>query len=252
MKHIITLFIFVLSFHTWAQTDSWKQQFDKGNALYQKEKYSEAITAFKAIEKQESSSPEVFFNLANAYYKTRDYVNAVYYYEKALKLNPSDTAIETNLNYARKELIDDITIVKQYDNEDILHQSLGKLSVDQWATLATVMAFVVLLCFVVYYLNHSSTIKRISFVLMLVSILVIGGSVYAATFEQKYASKTTAAILFTEKVNLKEDAKNTSRTLKELHEGTKVYILEKKALWIRVKLDDQQEGWIEENTIKYI
>ena len=252
MKHIITLFILVLSFHTWAQTDSWEKQFDKANALFQKEKYRDALEVYKGIEEQEISSPEVFFNLGNTYYKTHDYVNAVYYYEKALKLTPENKAIDTNLNYARKELVDDITIIKEYDNQDILHQTLGKLSVDGWATFATVMAFVVLLCFIAYYLSSSSMVKRISFVLVILSLVIIGGCSYAASFEKKYATKEVTAILFDKQVNLKEDAKNTSKTVKELHAGTKVYILEKKALWVKVRLDNQEIGWVEESTLKYI
>lgn len=252
MKHIITLFIFVMSFHTWAQTGTWEKQFDKANALFQKEKYTDAISAYQEIEKQGVTSPQVYFNLGNTYYKTQDYVNAVYYYEKALKLTPENKAIETNLSYARKELLDDITIIKEYDSQDILHQTLKKLSVDGWATLATLLAFFVFVCFVTYYLNSSSTVKRICFVFIGLSIILIGGAMYAASFEQKYASKEVTGILFTKEVNLKEEAKNTSKTVKELHEGTKVYILEKKALWIKIKLDNQEEGWIEENTIKYI
>lgn len=252
MKHIITFVLFVLSTISWGQTANWNEKFDKANELILKEKFQEAITIFQDLEKQNNTSPELLFNLGNAFYRTNDNVNAVYYYEKALKLTPNDKSIETNLGYARKNLIDDITIVKEYDNQDILHQTLGKLTPDQWSILATILAFTILIAFIVYYLNEKSSIKRISFVWIVVALLSLGASIYAAKFEEVYRGKEETGIIFSQETNLKEEAKNTSKTLKELHAGTKVYILEHNALWIKVRLDNQEIGWIEKSTIKNI
>lgn len=252
MKHIITFVLFVLSAISWGQTSPWNEQFDKANALIQKEKFQEAITIYRDLEKQNDKSPELLFNLGNAFYRSNDNVNAIYYYEKALKLTPNDKSIETNLSYARKNLVDDITIIKEYDNQDILHQTLGKLSPDQWSILATIFAFTILIAFIVYYLNHSSLIKRISFVWIIIALLGTGASIYAGNFEESYLGKEQTAIIFAKETNLKEEARSTSKTLKELHEGTKVYVLEHNALWIKVRLDNQETGWIEKTTIKNI
>lgn len=252
MKHIITFVLFVLSTISWGQKANWNEKFDKANELILKEKFQEAIAIFQDLEKQNNTSPELLFNLGNAFYRTNDNVNAVYYYEKALKLTPNDKSIETNLGYARKNLIDDITIVKEYDNQDILHQTLGKLTPDQWSILATILAFTILIAFIVYYLNEKSSIKRISFVWIVVALLSLGASIYAAKFEEVYRGKEETGIIFSQETNLKEEAKNTSKTLKELHAGTKVYILEHNALWIKVRLDNQEIGWIEKSTIKNI
>lgn len=252
MKHIITFILFVLSTISWGQTANWTERFEKANELILKEKFHEAITIFQDLEKENNTSPELLFNLGNAFYRTNDNVNAVYYYEKALKLTPNEKSIETNLGYARKNLIDDITIVKEYDNQDILHQTLGKLTPDQWSILATILAFTILLAFIVYYLNEKSSIKRISFVWMIVALLSLGASIYAAQFEEAYIGKEETAIIFAQETNLKEEAKNTSKTIKELHAGTKVYILEHNALWIKVRLDNQEIGWLEKASIKNI
>lgn len=252
MKHIITFVLFVLSTISWGQTGDWNEQFDKANALIQKEKFQEAISIYRDLEKQNDKSPELLFNLGNAFYRSKDNVNAIYYYEKALKLTPHDKSIETNLSYARKNLVDDITIIKEYDNQDILHQTLGKFTPDYWSILATIFAFTILIAFIVYYLNQSSVIKRISFVWILIALVGTGASIYAAKFEEAYIGKEKTAIIFAKETNLKEEARNTSKTLKELHEGTKVYVLEHNALWIKVRLDNQEIGWIEKTTIKDI
>ncbi|MDR0228257.1 MAG: tetratricopeptide repeat protein [Flavobacteriaceae bacterium] len=251
-KHIIYIVALLFTSFVNAQETSWQKDFEHANQTYEKEHFEDAVKEYQAIANKIDNSPELYYNLANAYYKTRDIINAIYYYEKALKLAPEDKKIAINLNFAQKDLKDDIVIVKEYDKQDIVHQSLSKLSSDGWAKTATAIAFLLLACFIIYYLANNATIKRISFSVMIFGVLLFGGSLYAAHFEANYSERTPPAIIFEQKVAMKEEAKNTSKTLKELHGGTKVYILETKALWIKIRLDNQEEGWIEKNTVKEI
>lgn len=253
MKKLTFLLVFALfSIGTYAQTTDWQKSFDKVNETFQKEHFKEAIEGYLALAKFYENSPELYFNLANAYYKTDAYVDAVYYYEKALQLNPNMQEAKTNLNFTKEHLEDDITIIQEYDQKDIVHQSTGKLSVDGWAIAATICSITLLLLFVVYYVNHNSTLKRILFVAMLLSILIGIGSIYAAVFESDYSKNTEAGIIFSAKTELKEEAKSTSATVKELHKGTKVYILDRKGLWINIRLENQEMGWIDKDVIREI
>lgn len=254
MKKLPFYLVFVLFSvcTTYAQATDWQKTFDKVNDTFQKEHFKEAIDGYLALVEFYDNSPALYFNLANAYFKTGEYVNAVYYYEKALKLDPTLQEAKTNLNFAKEHLEDDITLIQEYDKADIAHQSLGKLSVDQWAVLATISSFVLLICFIVYYISHNSTVKRLLFVGMLVSTLLGIGCIYAASFESNYTQNTAMGIVFSAKTEVKEEAKSTSTTLRELHKGTKVYILERNALWLKIRLENQEIGWINKETIKEI
>ncbi len=253
MKKIIYIYMLLLNALVWGQSnDHWNNTFDKANELYQKENFQEAIKLYQQLIEEKNNSPELYFNLANAYFQTKSNTEAVYYYEKALKLSPDDKSIETNLNFARKKLEDDITIIKEYDRKDILHQSLYRLTSDGWAKLATFSAIGIFLIFVIFYLNQNGTVKRICFGLMGLGLLLIIGSIYAAKFEQSYANRYISGIVFDKQIEMKEEAKSTSNTIRELHSGAKVYILENKSLWIKVRLDNQEEGWIEKKSIREI
>ncbi|WP_010254110.1 tetratricopeptide repeat protein [Myroides injenensis] len=253
MKNIFYLIVFFCSSIVFAQqTSTWEKDFDKANTLYQNENFSEAIAVYQKLSKEKSNSPELYFNLANAYYKTKDNVNAVYNYEKALKLDPKNKSFETNLNYARKNLKDDITIIQQYNKEDIIHQCLKILTTDQWAIVATLSAILVFIFFAIYYINQNNAIKKSSFALVVLFVLVTIGTIYIATFEDKYTDTIPTGIVFSLKTDIKDEPKSTAKTLLSIHEGAKVYILETKSLWIRVRLDNQEEGWIEKKNIKEI
>lgn len=251
-KHFLYILVLLCTTVVSAQELPWQKDFESANKTYEKEHFKEAIAQYQKIADKVSNSPELYFNLANAYFKVQDDVNAVYYFEKALKLAPEDKTIETNLNFARKDLKDNITIITQYDKLDIIHKSINVLTADGWAILATLFAFVVLGAFILYYVTQSSTLKRITLSLVILAFIGIIASSLAANFEYKFKDRVTAGIIFAEEVELREEAKSTAKSIKTLHEGAKVYVLENKSLWIKVRLDNQEIGWIEKNTIKEI
>jgi len=86
---IHTVFISLLSFSGGGvQAQTPDSLFSSANKLYQQEKYIEALDQYQKIEKQDLESVSLYFNMANIYYRTNQVAPAVYYYEKALKLNP--------------------------------------------------------------------------------------------------------------------------------------------------------------------
>ncbi len=253
MKKFILYIAFILfGVITHAQDAEWQKSFDKANAIYEKEHFKEAITNYLNLSEQVNNSPELYFNLANAYFKTEKYTDAVYYYEKALKLNPNMNAAKTNLNFAKEHTKDDITIIEEYDKSDIAHSFFNKLSVDSWAIIATIASILIFALFIIYYKSNTSTIKKISLSAIVVVFFIGVGSIYAASFEENYNDQTEAAIIFSPVIALKSEAKSTSETLKELHEGTKVFIIEHKSLWLKVRLENQEIGWIQKSTVKEI
>ena len=71
--------------------------FDKGNDLYNQGRYLEAIESYSDIIKDGKHSSELYYNMGNSYYKLNDIANSIFYYEKALLLNPKSDKITNNL-----------------------------------------------------------------------------------------------------------------------------------------------------------
>ena len=253
MKQIfLSIFLCLVGLIGNAQVGNTKEQFDKANELYQKEHYSDAILGYKELLKEESEAPEIYFNLGNAYYKKQEFVEAVYNYEKALKLNPADKAAQKNLLDARKHLEDDIAIIHEYQKADFLHKVLEVLTVDQWAVLSTITVLIAFGLLIGYYVSQGSGKKRGFFTVSVVFFLFTVFSLYAAFFENNYETKEVSGIVFQQVVELKDAPKSTAGTILELYAGVKVYVLEENGLWIKVRLDNYEEGWIEKQVIKEI
>ncbi len=246
MKKILILLLLIPHFF-WAQN-----AFDEGNKFYQKEQYQQAISSYESVLATGKHSAELYFNLANCYYKLHRVAPAVYNYEKALLLSPNDTEIKTNLEFARKMAVDDIKIVPKVGFNKLIADFTSKYHYDTWAWIAVAFAFVFLLFFGGYYFSQKTILKRIYFIGMFVALLGIVLSTASGFNEKNRNENERPAIVFAENASLKSEPKPNSQDTTVLHEGTKVYILESIANWKKVELTDETTGWIEDNAIKEI
>lgn len=226
--------------------------FEKGNELYSKEKYGEAIEAYENLLKSDKHSAELYFNLANAYYKMNKVAPAIYNYEKALLLKPNDPEIHNNLNFAKKLTIDEIKEVQKVGFEKLLRDFTAAYHYDTWAWISVCGTVLFLLFFVGYYFTPTALLKRIFFVGMFVIIFAIIVSVSAALFEKSHYENDRPAIVFAETAEVKSEPRNAAADVFILHEGTKVMVLETTRGWNKIGLLDGSDGWIESSNIKQL
>ncbi len=229
-----------------------QNSFEKGNALYQKGQYEAAISAYESVLNGKKQSAEVYFNLANCYYKLNKVAPAIYNYEKALVFSPNDSEIKNNLKFAHKMTIDEIKEVPKVGFAKLLRDFTGTFHYDCWAWIAVGLSVLFLLFFVGYYFSQITLYKRIFFIGMFVLVFLILISVLAAIFEKDHDVNERPAIIFAEVAEVKGEPKASSSDVFVLHEGTKVYVKESLDNWRKVELTDGSEGWIESNAIKEV
>jgi tetratricopeptide (TPR) repeat protein len=224
--------------------------FENGNALYQKGKYQEAITAYESVFRTKKQSAELYFNIGNCYYKLNKVAPAIYNYEKALLLNPNDTEIQNNLKFAQKLQIDDIKTVEKVGFNKLIQDFTNTFHYNTWGGIAVGLSIVFLLFFVGYYFSQITVSKRLFFFGMFFVMLLLLVSVSSAIFEKNQYNKDQPAIVFSEIISVKSEPKNSATDVFVLHEGTKVYVIESLDNWDKIQLTDGNEGWIENSAIK--
>jgi tetratricopeptide (TPR) repeat protein len=226
--------------------------FEKGNALYQKGNYKDAITAYESVLDSKKQSAELYFNLGNCYYKLNKVAPSIYNFEKALVLNPNDVEIQNNLKFAHKLQIDEIKEMPKVGFAKLIRDFTGNFHYNTWAWISVSFSFLFLLFFLGYYFSQITVSKRIFFFGMFIVVFLILISVLSALFEKNNYETEKPAIVFAEVVAVKSEPKTSSSDVLVLHEGTKVFVLEALDNWKKIQLTDGTEGWIENNAIKEV
>jgi tetratricopeptide (TPR) repeat protein len=226
--------------------------FEKGNDLYQKGKYDLAAKEYESVLAANKESAELYFNLGNCYYKLQQTAPAIYNYEKALVLDPSNSAVLNNIKFAQKQTIDEIKVVPKVGFGKLIRDFTGIYPFDTWAWITVGFSTLFLLFFLGYYLSQTVVVKRILFLGMFVIIVLILISISAAFFEKSHFDIEKPAIVFAESAAVRSEPQKASAATFVLHEGTKVYVEETLENWKKIQLTDGTEGWIDSKAIKEV
>ncbi|WP_316635845.1 tetratricopeptide repeat protein [uncultured Flavobacterium sp.] len=247
MKHIVYLFLLI------TQVFFAQSSFEKGNALYQKGQYQQAVDVYESIIKEDKQqSAELYFNLANSYYKLNKVAPSIYNYEKALVLKPHDHETLNNLKFAKKLTIDEIKEVPKVGFAKLIQNFTGIFDYNIWAKIAVGIAFAFLLTFIGYYFSQISLTKRFYFIGMFILLVALLLSVFAGMSEKSHFDNDRPAIVFSELSEVRSEPQKAGAAILLLHEGAKVYVKETIGQWKKIELTDGTEGWIDGRTIKEV
>ena len=226
--------------------------FSQANELYNKGSYIEAINNYKEIIKNDFHSAELYYNLGNAYYRLDSIASSVYYYEKALQLNPNDREIIDNLELINKTLVDEIDPITTPLIESILNRASNIFYFETWGYISIFFSFLIVALFLSYYFANSSRVKRLTFVLLCISSIFILVSLINGNKGYNNYINNEYAVIYSYETDLKTEPNYRSETLFMLHEGTKIQVLENYNNWIKIRLVNGQVGYIQLIDVKIL
>lgn len=241
MKKILILLLLIANVLN-AQDE--QKIFESANEMYKQQNYEKAIEYYKTLEKYNLISSELFYNLGNSYYKLNKVGPSIYYYEKALKLNPLNKDVQNNLVFARRLALDNIEELPKTVFQKLNSRYLQKLSYNQWAIVSIVFCALVSLLFLLFYFSNQPRSKRTFFVTSLISFLFLIISLTITYNQFSYFKNNKVAIVFAEETEVRNAPSLNSEEVFTLHEGTKVIVLDTIDDWKKIKIADGKIGWI--------
>jgi tetratricopeptide (TPR) repeat protein len=250
MKKFVTILLLVLGFVGYSQTED--KLFQEANTFYKVEDYNRALGIYLTIEEKGFVSSDLYYNLGNCYYKLNKVAPAIYYYEKALKLNPANEDASHNLVFAKRMALDVIEDLPKTFLQRFSENVIQKLSFDTWALIAVIASFLTSFFFLVYYFSGSSKKKLFYFNTTILMVFILVVSVFFAYDNYDTVQKNRTAIIFATKVEIKNAPTASSDNAFELHEGTKVVILDELDNWKKIKIADGKVGWVQQSDLKEI
>ncbi len=248
MKYIFFLLIILTSSIDYAQ--NLDSLFVTANKSYQQENYLEALELYQDIEKQNVESEALYFNMANIYYKTNQVAPAIYYYEKALQLDPNNKDVAFNLDFANLMILDNIEPLPKSLGQRFRDGFILKFIYTTWAIIAVSLAFLFALLFLLYHFSYTTSKKRFYFITSILSASFVAISLFFAMKNHHYVTTTKSAIIFAQQTQVKSAPTKNSEINFELHEGTKVQVLEDLDNWRKIKIADGKTGWMNVEDLK--
>lgn len=243
---------------------------DMANSLYENGEYAKAADAYESVAKVDGGSAGLYYNLANSYAQTGNFGNAILYYSRAHRLDPSNKQIRNNLGYFTSKVEDSNRaelrgkkISVSPDPETFFktaHRVIAEdVRSDYWATLS-VGCFILFLGGVAVYLFCSNVLLRKTgffggIALFLLSVMFIIFSFMSAN----YFDSHDHAVLMTYKTPLLiEPSSDAKPATNQLCQGTCFEIVAEETnvegipTWYKVRLNADIEGWLRASDIEII
>lgn len=223
------------------------------NQAHRDGNYKEAILLFEQlITEHNLIAPELYYNLGNAYYKLTDYPNAILNYERALKLKPGDEDVKFNLGLANQKIEDRIEPVPQIFYVTWFKTVRNLIALDTWSILFLSLLALSAITWGVYFL-HTRRSARVAGFYSGISLLVLAIVSLCLAFSLNKDSRIQQdAIVFSSSVSVKSSPSDAGTGIFVLHAGTKVSIHDRLGDWVKVRVADGNEGWMQIGELEII
>lgn len=222
------------------------------DSAYVRGDYQQAIMLYDSL-MTEGVSPELYYNLGNAYYRMDDITHAILNYERALQLAPGDADIRFNLQMARSKTIDKIVPESEMFFVTWYHSFVNITSVDGWAIVALMMLSLAIMLVLLYLFAGTVWMRKVGFFGAFIALMLFMVSNLFAWQQKQEHFNSKGAIIMESAVPIKSTPAMNGTDLFILHEGTKVTIVDNSMReWKEIRVADGKQGWLEAKQIETI
>ena len=232
--------------------EAFRQANSSQNNARADELYEKAILSYeKIINEGKIENAGLYYNLGNAYLLKENIGKAILNYRRAQKLDSSDANIQKNLDFARSQRIDKITPKARKRIMETLFFWHYDFSLRTKFILASLFfaAFCITLTIIVWLgrTAPTSTAAVITGILMLCFFVSV-------VLETRERTRLICGVITVQYVVAHQgDGQNYPESFKDpLHAGTEFDVLEHRPGWLHIRLYDNNDGWIPNNTAELI
>lgn len=239
------LFAFAPAAADAAESFSADSLWNAGVGAYSASQWDSALHYWTELELSGVESPELYYNLGNAYFKSGDLGHSVIYYERALKLKPSYRDARHNLEFVNVNIQDNIEEIPEFFLKTWLRKLCWLLPADIWAVLFLVLLAALAVLVPLFLLSQAAGTRKTSFFCGIAALLLCVISLSCAVWQKSDYMSASDAVVVSGSVSVKSSPSDQSSSdLFVLHEGTKVRILDSVGEWRKIELADGREGWL--------
>jgi hypothetical protein len=255
-----------------ADTESPASIFARANAAYEAGDYPSAIGDYTRVVESGVATPELFYNLGNAYYKEGDLGRAVLWYERARRLAPRDADLRENLALTRSLLRDKQLVAAEPRWRQALLAWHRDTTTGESVAAASVLYALVCLMGVGFVFRDTEFVSRWYAKCSVVSpgrllgldkaqdlglavalVLLVSGACAGSAIGKVRAERSREqGVVLEEEVSVFSGPSRDASVQFKVHEGTIVSVRDARPGWVRVDLPGDLTGWIDAETLDRI
>lgn len=213
---------------------------DEAKSAYDAGEFRQALDCYASKIDPRSVSPALLYNMGNCFYQLGDFPRALVCYERARHLQPRDSDIAANLELTRRKLL----LPSKYRVEtpaDFLLATRDFLRLDEWL-VACSCGLALLLIALGLFFHRGSNLWKWPFSAGIAVTLVCAAALVAKASADDPAR--SAVIIAADAPLYSLPSTGSGRVEQRLKPGTEVSVEEKRMDWVRVRLENNDEGWV--------
>lgn len=222
--------------------------FESGNEHYAGGEYSAAIEKYNGILDGENKNAHVYYNLANAYFKSGKMGMAILNYKRAKRILPRDADINANYKFARAGVGGKIIPDKGILSRLRLRSYSESLTTDELTLLAS-SAYVIIMLFLFVIVIFRDAKRMLVFLMIPLFLYMLFNT---AVISQKIGNADKEAVIIAPGVEALFAPFETATKFFILNEGLEVKIISAKDGWRKIKRSDGKTGWVREDEIEKV
>ena len=231
--------------HT-ATDDSVEERIVKANQAYKEDRFTDAVDLYRSVIDQGFENGQIYYNLGNAYLRSRQLGQAILQYQRARLLMPRDADLKFNLRYALDRTKDDVP-----DNRGALYQAffwLDEVNLTElfFGFMAVNILFWGLLSIRLF---SKAEWSYYAFIVVLFLAVLAGASLGIKWYELHTDRR---GVILAPEVNVLAGPDEKDTVLFKLHEGAILDYERQEDDWALIGLSDTKRGWIKAADIERI
>lgn len=231
-----------------AEESGLESIFRAGNAYYEKAEYQKAIAEYRKIISGGYESGPLYYNLANAYFKSGELGEAILNYKRAAGIMPRDADLRANYRFARAMVRGKPSSEKDMTIWRPARVFASYFTVNELTWLASALYLFILVSLALAVVRpgmgrYFTTVFVLLFVVMTLTVLVIW---------RKAEYRRNGAVVVVPEAGVLFGPFDTATKFFSLYEGTPVNVLAEKDDWCKVKRSDGNVGWVKKDEIEKV
>ena len=243
-KLFIFIFLSLTSMNLWAN----EPLLDSAESNYAASNFEIAIQHYQSVLNKGLTSPDIYYNLGNCYFRSGKLGNSILNYEKALKMDPSHENAAFNLTLAKTKRADKFDEVPQFSFQVVLIGLNKYISHNYSSILGSILIVFAAIGFVYAKKIKVKKFINLARITALVGLLIT----FIAWKQQSAVNDYKSGVVVAKSSNIFSEPNPNSTLLFEIHEGTKVEVLSVSGNWLNVKAPNNSIGYIEKLNLREI